>query len=91
MLEIIIQKYLENYESTEEVVDNEEIQALENKCAELLDKLKELDKEFGNETDYLVGEMIVEYRNLFFEKGFKYGLTLGLEIQQALIKNQKLL
>lgn len=91
MLEIIIKKYLENYENTEEVVDNEEIQPLENECAELLEKLKKLNKNLGNQTDDLVGKMIVTYRDLFFEKGFKYGLTLGQEIQQALIKNEKLL
>lgn len=87
MLEEIIKMYLENYENSIEVVDNEEIQSLENECAELLDKLKKLDKKLGNQTDDLFCNMPVVYRDLFFEKGFKYGLTLGQEIQQSLIKN----
>lgn len=86
MLKEIIKTYLENYENTIEVVDNEEIQELENECAELLEKLKELDKKLGNETDNLVCKMTVSYRDLFFEKGFKYGLILAQEIQQVLLK-----
>lgn len=82
MLKEIIKTYLGNYENTIEVVENEEIQELENEFAELLEKLKELDKKLGNETDNLVCKMIVSYRDLFFEKGFEYGLILAKEIEK---------
>ena len=91
MLEIIIKKYLENYENSTEVVDNEEIQPLENECAELLEKLKKLDKKLGNQTDDLVGNMIVTNRDLFFEKGFKCGLILAQEIHQLLLNEDSIL
>lgn len=88
MLEDIMNMYCEKHDNDEEIIiDNEEIKELENKYSELLDRIKELDKKLGNETDDLIGNMIVTYRSLFFDKGFKYGLILAQEIQQLLLTN----
>ena len=66
----------------------DKISSLEVQAAELVKKITDLNKDLGFEVDDLISGMVRAYGNVYFQEGFKQGLTLAQEIHQLLLKEK---
>lgn len=80
MLDKIIK--MQNNESEKFFYENKNIDEVDKKVDELVQKIYKVDKNLSNEIDEIIGLVEAIYRNECFEIGFKKGLQLANEIRK---------
>lgn len=82
MLEDIMKMELDKFEEDRSRLSEDAIK-VNNALSEVIKKIEKTDASLGHELDKITGLLITAYGDMYFELGFKKGITLSNEIREV--------